>query len=346
MTAPSISSGAVRRLISTLRELGVDLAPILAEAGVDERVGDDPDGRVPIRMLHTLWDAALRRHPRSDGALLGAQRYNPGDYGLVGFVCMNSATLGEALRHLVRYLHLWTDDPAMRLDDDGTLELSYRNAFPDSLGLRCATEAALAEILHGARIVTHSPLAPREVSFTHDAPPETAAHEAFFQAPVRFNQPVAAMRFFPEQLTTPLPTADAQLGAFLRDLANQALARQVGPEEPSAIDQVQRLIAEELRNGVPTQAQIARVMAVSERTLRRRLEEHGTTFRDILDETRAQMAHTYVRDPRLPLSEVAFLLGFSEPSAFHRAFRRWTGLTPAAYRARETSASRERPSTT
>jgi AraC-like DNA-binding protein len=335
-TAPSISSGAVKRLVSTLRELGVNPAPILAEAGVAERALADPDARIPLEALHTLWEAALRRHPRHDGPLLGAQRYSPGDYGLIGFVCMNSATLGEALRHLVRYLHLWTDDPAMQLDDDGTLELFYRNAFPDRLGVRCTTEATLAEILHGARIVTHSPLAPREVSFTHGAPAETAAHESFFQAPVRFGQSVSALRFFPEQLTTPLPKADAQLGAFLRNLANQALARQPGPEETVAIDQVQRLIAEELQNGVPTQAKIARAMAVSERTLRRRLEEHGTTFRDILDETRAQMAHTYVRNRRMPLSEVAFLLGFSEPSAFHRAFKRWTGLTPAAYRARET----------
>jgi AraC-like DNA-binding protein len=93
-------------------------------------------------------------------------------------------------------------------------------------------------------------------------------------------------------------------------------------------------VAEELSRGVPTVEDVARRMATSERTLRRRLEEGGSSFRELLDDTRERLARNYVRDRRMALSEVAFMLGFSEPSAFHRAFKRWTGTTPAAFRSR------------
>jgi AraC-like DNA-binding protein len=329
---PSIASGAIRRLFETLRESGIDPVPIAAEAGVEVDVGADPDRRVPLEALHTLWESALRRAPRTDGALLGATRYRPGDYGLVGFVCMNSATLGEALGHAVRYVHLWTDDPTLRLDN-GTVYLRYRTSFPDRLGVRCATEATLAELVHGARLVTGSQVGPAEVWFAHPGPHDRSEHEAFFGCPVRFRAGSTGMRFQPETLTTPLPFADAQLGAFLRKLANEALARQTG-RDASPLDQVRELVAEELQRGVPSLGAIARRLAVSERTLRRRLQDEGTSFRALLEETRAQLARAYVIDRRLPLSEVAFLLGFSEPSAFHRAFKRWTGETPAVHRAR------------
>lgn len=330
-SVPTISSGAIAKLLSTLTELGVDPAPIFAEAALDPAVCDDTDARVPLATLHALWEAVLHRWPRDDAALVGALRYRPGDYLLVGFVCMNSATLGEALGHVVRYLGLWTDDPGMRLHEDATLEVVYRTRFADRPGLRCATEASLAEILQAARLVTQTDLAPREVCFTHPAPADVAAHEAFFRAPVRFGQPATLMRLRAEQLAMPLPSADPQLGQFLRGLANEALARR--SEAPgSFVEELRSAIAEELQRGVPTLGQLARRMALGERTLRRRLEQEGTRFRDVLDQTRAELAESYVRDRRLPLSEVAFLLGFSEPSAFHRAFRRWTGTTPAAFR--------------
>jgi len=333
-SVPSIASGAIRRLFETLREVGIDPAPIAEEAGLALELADDPDRRIPLETLHTLWEAALRRAPRTDGALLGAERYRPGDYGLVGFVCMNSATAGEALGHAVRYARLWTDDPQLRLDESGTVHLRYRTSFPDRLGVRCATEATLAELVHGARLVTSAAIAPVEVWFAHPGPHDRSPHERFFGCPVRFRAGSTGMRFLPEVLATPLPFADAQLGAFLRKLANEALARQTG-SAASPLDQVRELCAEELHRGLPSLGTIAHRLGVGERTLRRRLQDEGATFRGLLEETRARLARSYVLDRRLPLGWVALLLGFSEPSAFHRAFKRWHGETPAAYRSRQ-----------
>jgi AraC-like DNA-binding protein len=331
---PTIASGAIHKLVSTLTEVGIDPGPVLAEVALDASVVDDRDARVPIAKLHRIWDAVLRGSSRADWAVLGAEHYSPGDYGLVGFVAMNSATLGEAVRHVVRYVGLWTDDPSMELRNEGTLAVAYRADFVDSPGFRLATEAAPAEILNGARVLTQRRITPREVRFPHPAPRNMSVYESFFGCPVRFGAPDIALVFREEDMALPLPRADEQLGAYLRTVANEALARRTGAQS-TPLDRIRQIIAEELQKGVPALDGIAKRMATSERTLRRRLEENGTSFRTLLDETRAELARGYVRDRNLPLSEVAFLLGFSEPSAFHRAFKRWTDTTPAAWRARE-----------
>ncbi len=330
---PTIASGAIRKLIDAARDMGADTGVLLAEAGVDPRAVDDRDARVPIVSLHALWNAILRDTPKASTAVFDATPYTPGDYGLVGFVVMNSATLGEALTHMVRYIGLWTDDPAFQLED-GVVSIAYRERFADSAGLRVSTEAAPVEILHGARIATQKPITPVVVRFSHGAPNDVSAHEKFFGCPVLFEQKDIAMVFRQEDLALPLPKADPQLGAFLREMANQALsARVVG--EPSVLDKIRAIVAEELQKGVPALEIVAQRLAMSDRTLRRRLEENGTSFRAVLDDTRADLARKYVRDKRLPLSEVAFMLGFSEPSTFHRAFKRWTKTTPSLWRARE-----------
>lgn len=329
---PTIASGAIRKLTGALEGMGRDPQPFLAQVGLDPALVADQDARVPLEKLHALWEAVFEVEPRADGAMLGAERYAPGDYGLVGFVAMNSATLGEAIRHAVRFLGLWTDDPGIALEDDGTLRIVYRTRFEDRLGLRFATEATHAELLNGARLLTQRHIVPVAVRFAHIGPRDTSAHDAFFGCKVQFRAPDHAMVLRPEDLALPLPKADAQLGEYLRSVANQALEKR-GGAEPSPLDRIRGIIAEELQKGVPSLEQVAKCLATSERTLRRRLEEEGTSFRELLDETRARLARSYVADKRIPLSEVAFLLGFSEPSAFHRAFKRWTQTTPNAWRA-------------
>jgi len=330
---PTIASGALRKILATLTAFDVDPAPICAELGIERSAVDDPDARFPLATYYDLWEAVLRTLPRPGSALLMAQANAPGDYGLMGFVVMNSATVREALGSFARFAGLWTDAAEIRLDEDGTLRVIHRAGFADRLGLRVATEAAPAEILHGARLLTQTNVTPLEVRFAHRAPSDTSVHESFFQCPVRFGQRDTAMVLRREDLALGLPKADAQLGAFLRGMANEALKRRAGAA-PRSHERIREIVAEELQKGVPSLEQVAKRMATSERTLRRRLEESGTSFRNLLDETRAELARSYVRDRHLPLTEVAFLLGFSEPSAFHRAFKRWTDTTPSAWRQR------------
>ena len=332
MAVPTIASGALRKLLAhAADELAIDHAALLDELAIDPAALADPDHRVPIATLHAAWNAVVARVPRADGAVLGAERYAVGDYGLVGFVVMTSATLDEACDHFVRYIGLWTDEP--RFTRAGaTVRASYRHEFADSPGKRLGTEAAFTEIVQSARLLTQRRIAPRAVRFTHQAPADVSAHAAFFGVDVTFGAAENALELHAEDLALPLPRADAQLGAFLRDAANKALAQRDVAAEESMLDRARAIIAEELARGVPAIDVVARRLATSSRTLRRRLEEHGTSFRELLDATRAELARSYVRDRKMALAEVAFMLGFSEPSTFHRAFKRWTKMTPAAWR--------------
>jgi AraC-like DNA-binding protein len=331
-STPTISGRAIQKLLDALPDLGLDPRALASGAALDPTAWPAADARVPLERLHALWERVLEKIPRPDLALIVAQRYSPGDYALLGFVCMQSADLGEGMRQVARYVRLWTDEPALAGTSDPGIELTYRHPFPDGPGVRLATEAVFAELLHGARLLTQSAISPVDVTFRHNGPEDTRAHEEFFGAPVRFGQPRALLRFSPGDVHRPIPRADPQLGAYLQQLATDALAKREDPE--SLIGRLRGLVAEELRGGVPDLRRMAARMAMSERTLRRRLRDAGASWRHLLDETRANLARSYVSDRRLALSEVAFLLGFSEPSTFHRAFKRWVGETPGAFRER------------
>jgi AraC-like DNA-binding protein len=179
--------------------------------------------------------------------------------------------------------------------------------------------------LNGVRTVTHAGFLPASVSFTHDAPKDRAPYEAYFGPKVRFSARSCELELPAEALGAPLPKADLGVGAFLRGLANDALAK-LGGE--GLRHEIGAILAERLSEGAPSAAEVAKRLNLSERTLRRRLDEEGTTFRQILDQTRAEMARAYAEDRRLSRSEIAFLLGFAEPSAFFRAWRRWAKATP------------------
>ncbi|MFS8070938.1 MAG: helix-turn-helix domain-containing protein, partial [Byssovorax sp.] len=161
------------------------------------------------------------------------------------------------------------------------------------------------------------------------APRDTRAIEAFFKAPVRFASAESQLILEAATLATPLLKADPDLAAFFALRADDLLERH---SAEGLAQRLRALLEGELGRVLPTLETAATRLGVSARTLRRRLQEEGTTFQDTLDETRCELAKRHLGEDKLALGEVAFLLGFSEPSAFHRAFKRWTGQTPLSYR--------------
>ena len=322
----------MRKVLASCSELGIDGGGALRAAGIDLASCADADARIPMAKLHAAWEAIAAQTGRIDAAIVAAGHYDPNDYGLLGFVVMTCATIDEAMGHFVRYIGLWTDEPGF-VRDGASVRATYRHAFPDSVGKRISTESAFVQIVHGTRALTGLHTTPRAVRFTHTAPADRRSYEQYFGCPVEFAAPVNEVEFRPEDLAQPFTRSDAKLGAFLRETANRAVARRE-VDDASPVERARTILAEELARSLPSIRTVARRMATSPRTLRRRLAETGTSFRKLLDETRAELARAYVRDRRIPLTEVAFLLGFSEPSTFHRAFKRWTKTTPMLWRAR------------
>ncbi|MEH2184414.1 helix-turn-helix domain-containing protein [Nostoc sp.] len=171
---------------------------------------------------------------------------------------------------------------------------------------------------------------PLKVGFQHSLPEEISAYHRLFRAPVEFAQPINEIVFDSTFLSSPLLKSDPGLGRVLDRYIEDLLAKL--PQSGSFIDGVRREISIQLRGGNLEVETIAKRLGFVSRTLQRKLKEAGTSYQELLDETRQSLSIYYLQEQQMAVSEVAFLLGFSEASAFYRAFKRWTGTTPSEFR--------------
>ena len=180
------------------------------------------------------------------------------------------------------------------------------------------------------RNIASSDFNPTTVEFQHDAPADTFEHRRLFRCPIKFGAPLNRLHFASSNLTLPIAKADAGLCALLDRHAEELLAKY--PPRDSLVDQVRSIITTEFRGGDPSLEHVAAQLGLTPRTLQRKLQELGTSHNELLEQMRRQLAMRYLREREMAICEVAYLLGFSESSSFHRAFKRWTGLTPKEFR--------------
>lgn len=314
-------------LYEYLAQRGLDGVTLLGPLPAD----DSATGLLPM----PLWQDLLQRAD----ALLGepalglriAEGIGPRHFGVVGYAALACATLGEALRRLERYHALVYDaNPAqVRVEAEHlVLEWGVARGRPGQL----VDETAIGALLQLARDLTGKPLPAVRVDFVNPPPTDDAPYRTFFASPVRFAQACTRLVLPLASLQWPLRQADPALLALLDAQAEGFLREH--PGEGLRGDCQQALIPL-LREGHADLERLALRLHRSPRTLQRHLAREGLSFRQLLDDTRRQLASGYLRDPRLPLAEVAALLGYSEQSAFSRAFRQWHGDTPLAWRRRE-----------
>lgn len=333
---PSVSTVQARsvlKIAAAAREGGADVSELYRAAGFDASALADPDARIPFAQLVALYEQAARLTGDDAFGLHVGESVTPTMFDVVGYLTVNSATLGEAYRRLARFHSIWTDGASFSIKENaGEARLSYDYAEDITGGRRHDCEMTLATVVVFMRRVTEIDWLPREVSFQHARPADTSAHGRIFRAPLRFSAPRNELAFDSALLRLPLARADANLVAVLDRHAEELLARL--PPRGGACARVRKLVAESFGAGEPGLAFVSRRLGLSARTLQRKLKEEGSSFQDVLDEVRRDAAERYLRGRDLAICEVAYLLGFSEPSAFHRAFRRWTGVTPAEFRRR------------
>jgi AraC-like DNA-binding protein len=198
------------------------------------------------------------------------------------------------------------------------------------LGRRCTNESAVAQILKAVRDVARDPVRPLQVSFRHEAPNDLQEHARFFGCEVTFGAPHDALTLSTATLDGTLSLADDALSKFLVGQLD-ALAKRHVSTEPLT-DKVRSAISGMLVAGAPKLEAVAAKLAMSPRTLQRHLASVDTNFAQIVDATRHHLASELLRETDRSMAEIAFVLGFSEPSAFHRAFKRWEGTTPTKFR--------------
>ena len=317
-------------LIEWVEAQGFDVAALRKLPGMAELT--DPDLRVPEASVEAAWRLATTlTHDDAVGVHL-AEALPRGALDLVEFAFRSSASLTSALERLVRYGRVISDRVAARVAANGEgLLLAFGDIGSTALHPGRA-EFALAVALKLARDSTGHGIIPQQVCFAHVAPPDTAEHQRFFRGPVRFGAGSTAMILSASDAARPMLGADEALSSVVRRRLEKALVERDLQEAGPFSGRVRRLMVEHVGGSTLTPSTVARALTISGRTLSRRLADEGTSFRAILDDVRREFACALLQDRRLSVGDIAFFLQYSEPAAFHRAFRRWTGQAPGDFR--------------
>jgi AraC-like DNA-binding protein len=323
-----MSTLQVRPFMDALRELGLDAGSVLAHAGLTAAQLDDPLGRVDANVGDLLWEAAVRESGDPALSLRVAERFALGAFGTFEYLLQNCASLPEAVEHANAYMRLIDDLARVELHETSghtCLRLLRVGGFPMSpLGVECT----FALLCIKGQALGAMPEVLRAVRFTHLNSAPIARYVAHFGCEVQFGADANELVFDTSRMQDQLP-GDPNLRSVLATHAREQLARI--PEGEPLLHEVRRHLLEQLERGTVDPGVLARRVRMSERTLRRRLQAAGTRYQDLLDELRAQLARQYVQRPDADVTQVAIRLGFADPSTFYRAFKRWTGLTPAQF---------------
>lgn len=271
--------------------------------------------------------------PKATFALRLARGIAPRHFGVVGFAALACGTLAEALQRLERYHRSVYDVNIAQVQPCAAgvcIEWGVERGRPGAL----VDETAIASLLQLTRAFTGQPVRALEVDFVNPRPADLRPYEDFFGGVVRFGRPSTRIVLSARDLALPLRGADAALLALL-DAQAEALLQQVAAvSEPVGV--WRQALVGLIRSGRTQLADLAHSLQMSPRSLQRRLALHGHSFQTLLSDTRRQLAEAYLQDPHVELAEVALLLGYSEQSAFTRAFRQWTGQTPSQWRRAQT----------
>lgn len=321
-----------RQLAAELKQRGVPVQGLLAKAGIQARVLNEERARIRFAKSAAFFEAAAEA---TDDALLGfrfGQSRDTEDAGILGYVGLSSATLSDAAKNMCRYRKVANEAIELRLPNfDATGRMQWWFQVPAAAPIRQFREFSATNYVRGMRQSSGRELRPASLSFMHPRNSNIGDFERFFGCPVTFGAPRNELVWKIEDLATPLLTANNRLLSVLRGYCEDTLSRRQ-ETPPTLIEQVERLIADRLAKGEAKLDAVATELGLSSRTLSRRLSALETSFNAILDELRKALATRYLKDSALSVTEISYLLGYTEVSTFAHAFKRWTGTSPGAFR--------------
>lgn len=319
--------GAFTAAPALIRQLGVDPAPIISAAGLAPEVFDDPSNRIPYEgVLHVMNEAAQRTRCAHFGLLIG-RLWRTADLGLLGELVRHAPTVGAALQEFVVNHHLNSEGVlAFLVERDSVVDIGFAIYLPFSGSYSQLYDGALAASANLLRELCGEGWSPSAVFFSHSAPADIAPFREYFRAPLHFGSDMCVLRFSSRWLARPVAGADPERLALAR-----ASALAIG--EPALAEKVHRSLRTLMLHGHGSGADVAQSLAMHRRTLDRRLNAAGTTFQQVLDRVRFAVAKDLLERSSGTLIDITAALGYADDASFIRAFRRWTGSTPGAWRA-------------
>jgi AraC-like DNA-binding protein len=303
---------------------------LLQQAGVSRALLEDPDTRLPGPTVLALW-GALRARTGDPALQLSAPVALPfGAYRVIDYLVAASTTVGDGIRRFARFFELIADGVVLAVDgdeDEYWLDLSVADGTPVP---PVYVDYVFAALVGRIRMRIRPDLRVHRVELQQPEPPNPAPYETVFGAPVCFGAEADRLYFTRQEWGARTVSGDEALAQLMEAHARTPAPRVVTPASTFRSEVERALVA-----GIPegrSAADVAKALHVSVRTLQRKLAAAGTTFREVSEAVSAQIAVKHLANPRTSIDEVAFLLGFSDPSSFNRAFRRWTGEPPGRWR--------------
>ena len=339
-SVPYVSAFKCAPLLRAAAARGADPAALYAVAGLEPGADFEPERRIEAGRYLALWDACL--DATAEPALPLYVARTPVDaLGLFGFVVATSATVGDALRRGIRWQRLMMSEGGWRLARERErAQLTFEPWHGGASGRAAcaANEAAVGAMLFGMQALAGA-VEPSWVGFAHGPPADPAPYARELGRRPEFGAAHYGLTFAASTLDRPLVTSFPALSEYLERQCSELLARHGG--DSSVVSRARSLLARGLTGPPASMASLARALGMSPRTLRRHLEAEGSSFLALRDEVRAALATSHLADGKRSVSEVAALTGFESLSAFHRAFRRWTGQAPGDFAASTSSPTRE-----
>lgn len=335
----SVASFWVEYLLDAALHLGCDLSDALLELGVTDEQLESPHARVPLSTEHELLTLALERTGDRWFGLHMGERIRPRFLGDLGYASMSGATLRQAMELMVPFMRVTSEfaEGELRQHDDLT-ELVWHTPFKQADGMRHRLEAYFAAAITFGRWITGTERNPREIRFAYPAPDtDTSEYQRIFRCPVRFDQPDNAVVLDSDLLDLPLKDADPELHHIMRNRVQQTVTRFMARD--NLLDRVRAEIRTQLERTIPQVENVAEGMGMKPWTLRRRLRSENTDFSTLLEKERQQLASDWLLNSDRSVSQIAADLGYSEQSAFNRAFKRWFNTTPLLFRQQKGKAS-------
>ncbi|WP_052519100.1 AraC family transcriptional regulator [Archangium violaceum] len=326
----ALSSRLVRQALDIAAEHKVPIEALCREVGLRLEDLDDPELRIPYAVLDTLLERAVEVTGDDNLGLHMARMSEVDPDDAAGLVILTSATLKESMVRGCRYQRVWGDGDRFGVEDtERGVRMRFTPVGPWRPAHRQMAEVALVQVALGMRYFTGVDVRPLQVRFAHAAPADIREHEALFACPLVFGAPRNDIEYSHADAELPFVHADALLNTLFEKQAQRQLSRL--PVTASLTERVREQVRRTLSGGDFTFEAVARTLHLPPRTLQRKLADEGQSYAGILEAVRRELSENYLRR-RMSIAEVSFLLGYGEPATFHRAFKRWWGMSPEAFR--------------
>jgi len=320
---------ATNMLWKYLESVEIDPAPIYKKAGIDPELLLNPNARISIHCVDILWQQVDDVVEDPCFAVDMTEFWHPSQIGALGYAWLASSSLRRAIKRAVRYIHVVTEDLNLEMADTPA-GLKITVDLEDSIfTLPQHHELILTILMRMCRFNFGEELVASQVCLSHPEPACSQKITDYFRTEVQFDAEKTCLTLARADADQVLSSGNKQIALMHDEMLMKYL---VEIKQGDIVQQVQSIILENLPDGQVTDRLVASELNLSERSMQRRLKEHKTTFRYLLDGVREMVAKQYIENPVNRMSDIAFLLGFSEQSAFSRAFKKWTGKSPVEYR--------------